>query len=304
MTGEEAVEKGFVDELMLQNVQMSMKGSLLVVNSISHDLSRFKSWPPVPAIKNGVVPRDVSREKASEDENWEAPNLEDFTNKSWEELSDDEKRKIAGHYAWAPKMPPERFSDLKLPHHRPSDGAVVWAGVANAAARLPQTDIPDEDVEKVREHLSSHYRQFGRTPPWEEEEEKNNAPRKEEHKLEIKTVDELRQYFPELVAQLEAAAREEGAKAERQRIQAIDEISRTLAPEMVNKAKYEQPMTAEQLALEALKADAVRGRQYLEDLKKDYGESGAPGVKGQPHKVESNVAQEIAEYANKRRRNG
>ncbi|NPV30651.1 MAG: Clp protease ClpP [Firmicutes bacterium] len=309
MTGEEAVEKGFADEVLFQNVQMSIRGSLLIVNSISHDLSRFKSRPPVPEIKNGVVPKDVSRETAPEDETWEAPNLEDFTDKSWDELSDDEKRRIAGHYAWAPKMPPDRFSDLKLPHHRPSDGAVVWAGVANAAARLPQTDIPDEDLEEVQDHLGSHYRQFGRTPPWERDEEKSNAWRKEEQelKLEIKTVDELREHFPELVAQLEAAAREEGIKAERQRIQAIDEISRTLAPELVKKAKYEQPMTAEQLALEALKAEAAKGRQYLEDLRKDNEESGALSIKGQPYRAESNVAniaQTIAEYANKRRRMG
>jgi ATP-dependent protease ClpP protease subunit len=300
MTGEEAVEKGFADEVLFQNVQMAMKGSLLVVNSISHDLSKFKSRPPVPAIKNGVVPNDVSRKKAPEDEPWKAPNLEDFTDKRWDELSNEEKRRIAGHYAWAPKMPPERFSDLKLPHHRPSDGAIVWEGVVKAGQRLSQTDIPDEDIEKVKDHLGDHYRQFGRTPPWEEQGEN----RKEDNKLEIKTVDDLRQHFPGLVAQLEAAAREEGVKAERQRIQAIDEISRTLVPELVKKAKYEQPMTAEQLALEALKVDAAKGQKYLDALKKDYEESGVSGVKGQPQKVEPNVAQAIAEYANKRRKRG
>lgn len=305
MTGDEAVEKGFADEVLFQDVQMTMKGSLLVVNSISHDLSRFKSRPPIPVIKNGVVPNDVSRKKAPEDEPWEAPTLSDFTDKSWDDLSDAEKRRIAGHYAWAKAMPPEKFGDLKLPHHRPSDGAVVWRGVANAAARLSQSDIPNEDIEKVQDHLGSHYRQFGRTPPWEEQEgeEENVIKRKEGNKLEIKTVEELRQQFPDLVAQLEVAARDEGAKAERQRIKAIDEISRTLAPELVNKAKYEQPMSVEQLALEALKADAARGREYLNNLKNDFAESNAGKVAGQPQENEGqiDVARSIAEYANKRR---
>src|SRR5690606_26465620 len=101
-------------------------------------------------VYDGVVPEDVSRKKAPEDEPWGAPDLEDFTDKSWDELSDDEKRRIAGHFAWAPEMPPERFTDLKLPHHRPSDGAVVLRGVIAAAQRLDQTDIPEADKEKVR----------------------------------------------------------------------------------------------------------------------------------------------------------
>lgn len=117
----------------------------------------------------GVDPGDVSRKLAPEDTPWEAPNLSDFADEQWEELSDAEKRRIAKHFAWAASMPPDTFGDLKLPHHRPSDGTVVWRAVANAAARLSQSNIPDADISKVQAHLGSHYRQFDRTPPWEEE---------------------------------------------------------------------------------------------------------------------------------------
>lgn len=308
MTGQEAVEKGFADEVLFQDMQVAANGNLLVVNNITHDLSKFKKRPSycgLLTIKDGVIPDDVSREKASEDEPWEAPKLEDFTEKSWDDLSDDEKRKIAGHYAWSPKMPPDKFSDLKLPHHRPSDGAVVWAGVVNAGARLSQTDIPDEDVEKVREHLGSHYKQFGRTPPWEEEK-KGNAHRKEENELQIKTVEDLKQHFPELITQIESVAREEGARNERERIKAIDEIGCVLAPDLVNKAKYEQPMTAAQLALEAVKLDAVKGRKYLEDIARDKAESGVVKVIGQPADSPENwretTAKAIADFVNERRK--
>lgn len=174
MTAEEAVELGFADEIeQTKKLAALVSGGRLLINGLEFDLRRFKNPPKLdflPKFKAGVVPSDVSREKAPEDEPWEAPTLSDFTDKSWNELSDTEKRRIAGHYAWAKAMPPEKFGDLSLPHHRPSDGAVVWRGVANAAARLPQTDIPDEDVSKVQAHLGSHYRQFGRTPPWEEQE--------------------------------------------------------------------------------------------------------------------------------------
>jgi len=176
MTAEEAVELGFADEIeQTKQIAATVRGSKLVVNGQEFDLARFRNVPAglrfMPQFFAGVVPRDVSREKAPEDEEWEAPTLSDFTDESWGDLSDAEKRRIAGHYAWAAAMPPERFGDLKLPHHRPSDGAVVWRGVANAAARLPQSDIPSEDVSKVQAHLGSHYRQFDRTPPWEEQED-------------------------------------------------------------------------------------------------------------------------------------
>lgn len=176
LTAEEAVKFGFVDEIEeAKQVAASLAGGRLVINGQVCDLRRFRNPPDLavfaPVVRAGVVPRDVSRETAPEDEEWEAPTLSDFTDKRWEDLSDAERQRIAGHYTWAAEMPPPTFGDLKLPHHRASDGAVVWRGVANAAVRLPQSDIPDEDIGDVQAHLGSHYRQFGRTPPWEEQED-------------------------------------------------------------------------------------------------------------------------------------
>lgn len=142
---------------------------------------------------------------------------------------------------------------------------------------------------------------------------------KEEAQVEIKNVEELRQNFPDLCNQLEADAREagkaegaaEGAKNERERIKGIDEIANTIAPELVTKAKYEEPMTAEQLAFQALKNDAVKGRQYLENTARDNADSGANNVAGQPQNQQGakekeeqerkTVAESIAEFVNKRR---
>lgn len=129
----------------------------------------------------GVVPSDVSEELAPEDTPWQAPSLSDFTDQPWDELSDAEKRRIAGHFAWAPEMPPERYTDLKLPHHRPEDGAVVWRGVAAAMAALfgarGGVDIPAADRRRVYEHLARHYRQFDREPPEFKEASWFPAPR-------------------------------------------------------------------------------------------------------------------------------
>lgn len=124
--------------------------------------------PPVVNDK-GIAPSDVSRRTADPDTDWSAPTLSDFTTESWSDLTTEQKRKITGHYAWAEASPPETFGGLKLPHHRPSDGAVVWRGVVAAMAALMGArggaNIPDDDRRKVHDHLASHYRQFDEEPP-------------------------------------------------------------------------------------------------------------------------------------------
>jgi HK97 family phage prohead protease len=121
----------------------------------------------IEAVK--AVPRDVSDKLADRDQPWEAPTLDDFTDERWEDLSESEKRRIAGHYAWAPKLPPDRFTDLKLPHHDPKTGRVVWRGVVAAMAALlgarGGVDIPARDRRAVYNHLARHYKQFDAEPP-------------------------------------------------------------------------------------------------------------------------------------------
>lgn len=117
----------------------------------------------VTAVK-GVIPFKAT-EKAPEGEAWSRPALQDFTDKGWGDLTDAEKRAIASHYAWSDNMPPATFGDLKLPHHRPSDGAVVWMGVANSMARMNQA--AGIDMPAVRNHLLGHYDQFDKPHPGE-----------------------------------------------------------------------------------------------------------------------------------------
>lgn len=146
--------------------------------------------------QRGVVPPDVSDKLAPEDTPWQAPTLSDFTDKAWDELTVTEKRRIAGHFAWAAQMPPDRFTDLKLPHHRPSDGAVVWRGVAAAMAALfgarGGVDIPSADRRKVYEHLAQHYRQFDREPPEFKQTTWFPAPRSDEPEAENETEERVR----------------------------------------------------------------------------------------------------------------
>jgi phage head maturation protease len=120
------------------------------------------------ALIRGVVPPNISTVKADDGATWKAPTLKDFTDKNWGDLTDTEKSDIAGHFAWAAEDPPDTFGDLKLPHHQASDGKVVWDGVSNAGDRIDQTDIPSGDLDKVKDHLAAHYKQFGKVAPWDE----------------------------------------------------------------------------------------------------------------------------------------
>lgn len=124
------------------------------------------SWL-LDSLSDRLVPSNVSTRKAPEEESWSKPSLGDFTDKEWGKLSSTERRRIMGHFAWAPSASPATFSELKLPHHRASDGYVVWAGVRAAMSRLNQaaTDIPSGDRSSVHSHLAAHYKQFDKEVP-------------------------------------------------------------------------------------------------------------------------------------------
>jgi len=114
----------------------------------------------------GFIPKNVSNEKTTEA--WTKPTLADFTEKQWGELSEPDKEHIAEHFAWAKTFPPESFDDLKLPHHRATDGAAVWSAVRAAMGALmgDRGGIEVEgDRKAVYEHLAEHYKQFGKQPP-------------------------------------------------------------------------------------------------------------------------------------------
>lgn len=142
------------------------------------NLSRFKNVPEwvknqageASDLRDEAIPAHTTT-KAPESDSWTALTLSDFTDESWDALSDAEKRRIATHFVWTGSgMPPERFSDLKGGHHNAAlsgVGSVVWRAVSSG--RMAQ--MPEYTDEGVRAHLARHYHQFGRTPPWEEEED-------------------------------------------------------------------------------------------------------------------------------------
>lgn len=130
----------------------------------------------------GAVPTH-NPPKADEDESWSAPTLSDFTDGSWDDLSAERRRWIMEHFAWSENVPPEKYGDLKLPHHSVQATRTVWRGVAAAMAALMGArggvNIPDGDRKATYNHLAAHYRQFDKEPPEFREAERESTPEPE-----------------------------------------------------------------------------------------------------------------------------
>lgn len=88
----------------------------------------------------------------------------------------------------------------------------------------------------------------------------------EEGGMQITNAAELRSTYPELVAAIESDA----VTKERERIRSITEIADSIRnPELVNRAMFDDPMTAADLALEAVRADATAASNVLNAIDED-----------------------------------
>lgn len=99
------------------------------------------------------------------------------------------------------------------------------------------------------------------------------------------TLEELKNSYPDLIAEIENAARMTGAQQERARIQGIEEIENAIGDkESVKDAKYGQTMlTAEQLAFKAMQQQAQLGVNMLTKMQTDANDSGVQAVAAAPN---------------------
>ncbi len=97
---------------------------------------------------------------------WKEPTLKDFTSLDWQDLEDSEKQRIASHFAWSENEVPEKFDDLKLPHHQPSKdgvGPAVLSGLELAMKQLSESK--NSNIRNCYDHLNKHYLQFSKEAP-------------------------------------------------------------------------------------------------------------------------------------------
>lgn len=86
---------------------------------------------------------------------------------------------------------------------------------------------------------------------------------------EIMDLKELNAKHPDLVEQIKNEAGKEAISAERKRVQAIDDITPPGMEELANKAKFESGVTAEQFAVEVLKAQKEQTHTQIQNRIKD-----------------------------------
>lgn len=164
-------------------------------------------------------------------------------------------------------------------------GEVMVAGVLHDLSRFRH--VPD-----LAARVSASARHTEQTPgATSPVSDMTEPPRAAEEEGEtFMNISELREQHPDLVAEIEAAARQ----SERDRLAAIDEVADGLPSDMVREAKYgEHQMGAEQLALAALRAqradrearaeaDRAAAARYLADAQSDSEESGTDEVGTDP----------------------
>lgn len=108
------------------------------------------------------------------------------------------------------------------------------------------------------------------------------------------TLEEMRATHPDVVAQIETAARNDeqaqaatnaAVEAERQRLEAIDSIAASIPDAaMVNDAKYgENRCTAQELCFRVMQQSAKSGQQFLANYKADGAASGTAAVGAAPN---------------------
>jgi ATP-dependent protease ClpP protease subunit len=93
-----------------------------------------------------------------------------------------------------------------------------------------------------------------------------NPAEKESETMDLET---LKAEHPDIVEAIRNEALNEGIAQERARIQAIEEIAVAGHEEMVNAAKFDNAITAEQLAVNILKADKARNAAMLKNRAAD-----------------------------------
>lgn len=98
--------------------------------------------------------------------------------------------------------------------------------------------------------------------------------KEEETGMEIKTVNELEQAYPELTAQIKKTAAEAAANEERARIKDIKDMALPGSEEFTDKAMFTEPMSAKDYAVEAVKNAKAQGAQWLTGAKDDAKSAG------------------------------
>lgn len=112
---------------------------------------------------------------ASRDHTWDST-AADVRVRAWADAQEEPNDKYATAFFWHDSEAPENFTSYKFPYVDIIDGEpyAVFRAIANGAARLDGSDIPDADKERIRAQMGRYYDKASEAfddenikPPWE-----------------------------------------------------------------------------------------------------------------------------------------
>lgn len=170
-------------------------------------------------------------------------------------------------------------------------------GVPYSFRNYVEKFVPDNIRKKVQDLSGTFFNTSKQTQKGIEkmEEENRTTPA-------ISDAAGLRAAYPQLCAQIA----DDAVSAERARLKAIDEIAKGIPEDVLMKARYDEPVSAADLALAQMKANNAAGQQFLNNMVSEMQDSGAAAVGAEPNtgydpesqkKVEN--AQKVAGFAAK-----
>lgn len=173
----------------------------------------------------------------------------------------------------------------------------VVDGIAYDFKNYIEKFVPDNIRRKVQ-NLSNmpmpkkETRAFFDTPKQTQKGNKNMDENNETTPV-ISDVAGLKAAYPELCTQIA----NEAVLTERDRLKAIDEIAGGISEDMLMKARYDEPISAADLALAQMKANNAAGKQFFNDMVTDINDSGTAAVKTEPNTGYDPESQKNAENA-------
>ena len=117
--------------------------------------------------------------------------------------------------------------------------------------------------------------------------------------MEIKNIQDLNAAYPELMSNALNKATDEGAVAERKRLQAIDSLAGKIDVALLNEAKYgDVKMTADEVIVKAFNEDKMLNKGYMNAVKNETEESDKVKGEGDDKVKDEDEEEEVKNYLN------
>lgn len=177
-------------------------------------------------------------------------------------------------------------------------------GVPYSFKNYMEKFVPDNIRKRVLDLSKTPQKETGAFFDTLKNTQKGNEKMDEENKTMpvISDAAGLKAAYPQLCAQIAADA----VSAERERLKAIDEIAKGIPEDVLMKARYDEPISAADLALAQMKANNAAGQQFLNSMVQEMQNSGAAAVGTEPNtgydtaqQKQAESAQKVAGFANK-----